>query len=225
MPWIETFRDDFTGTALDTSKWNTYYWRGRTYHANGELQYYADEALTVVNGTLRITARKTPMGGCAYTSGMITTLGKFSQQYGRFEIRCKLVKGKGLWPCFWLLPASKLWPPDMSVMECLGHEPTTVHLAYHYTDPTGKPATSSTYFTGPDFTAEYHTFCMEWSPGKLQFYVDNYERYHTNASPQEQMYLLVNMAVGGNFPGNPDATTIFPAEMRVDHIRVSQWED
>jgi beta-glucanase (GH16 family) len=220
--WVLTFHDEFDGDKLDTTKWNDQYWHGRT-HSNNEQQYYAPDGYEVSKGRLRFKGEKRSMGGKTYTSGMITSLDHFSQKYGLFEIRAKFPKGKGYWPAFWLLPITREWPPEIDVLEILGHEPEKVYFTTHWRDAAGKHQGKGFNYTGSDFSADYHTFSVEWKPGEVIWYVDDVERARSTAGvPDEPMYVIANLAVGGDWPGNPDATTRFPGYMDIDFIRVYQ---
>jgi beta-glucanase (GH16 family) len=156
---------------------------------------------------------------------MIVSHGSFAQRYGYFELRAKPPRGKGLWPAFWLLPKrTGAWPPELDVMEQIGSQPHTVLMAQHYRDPAGVPGKHSRTWTGPDFTAGFHTFGMSWSPEAVVWYIDGVERFRSHLDiPAEEMYLLVNLAVGGEVAGEPDATTRFPSHLEVDYVRV--WKD
>lgn len=220
-----TFHDEFNGTHLDTSKWNDCYPGGdRThYNANGEQEYYAPDGYRVHNGHLDLIAERRSMGGKPYTSGMICSYGKFSQMYGWFEIRAKFPKGKGLWPAFWLLPADNSWPPEIDVLEILGHQLNKVYMTNHYVGESPDHTGDSGSFVGPDFSAGYHTFALQWTPTSLTWYVDGIPRFHTEKYiPHVPMYILANLAVGGHWPGYPDQSTQFPAVMSIDYIRVYQ---
>jgi beta-glucanase (GH16 family) len=219
--WTLTFHDEFDGSTLDTSKWLDRYWHGRT-HSNNEQQYYAPDGYEVRDGSLRLIARRREMGGMPYTSGMVCGFDRFAQEYGRFEIRAKFPPGKGMWPAFWLLPADKKWPPEIDVLEILGHQMTTVHMTNHWKDPaTRKNLNEGGKWVGPDFGADFHVFAAEWSKGLIVWYVDGVERFRsTRGVPDGPMYVIANLAVGGDWPGNPDASTVFPGVMEIDYIRV-----
>jgi beta-glucanase (GH16 family) len=220
--WTLTFHDEFEGDRLDTTKWVDQYWHGRT-HSNNEQQFYAPDGYEVAEGRLRFKGEKRRMGGMPYTSGMITSLGHFHQQYGLFEIRAKFPKGKGFWPAFWLLPITKEWPPEIDILEILGHETNKVYFTTHWQDAAEQHKSEGTHWTGPDFAADYHVFSAEWKPGEVIWYVDGVQRARSTADiPAEPMYLIANLAVGGDWPGNPDASTRFPGFMDIDYIRVFQ---
>jgi beta-glucanase (GH16 family) len=221
--WHLTFHDEFDGHGLDLTKWNPRDPWGR--ERNNELQAYVENAFEVGDGVLRIKADKAIANYAgkerAYTSGMMSTYGKFSQQYGRFEIRCRIPKGKGLWPAFWLLPEPVGWPPEIDVLETLGHEPTKVYMTHHFNDENKKHASHGGSWVGPDFSAEFHIFAVEWSPQSIVWYVDGREHFRSSKTiPERKMYILVNLAVGGDWPGPPNAETRFPATFEVDYVRV-----
>jgi beta-glucanase (GH16 family) len=222
-PWRLVFQDEFDGPTLDTATWNTAYWWGRTNAGNNEAQYYADDAFELGNSTLRIKAERRSMAGFDYTSGIITTFGRFSQTYGRFEMRAKVPKGQGLWPAFWLVPQSKAWPPEIDIFEILGHRTNTAYMANHWKSATGAHQQTSDGYTGPDFSQAFHTFAVEWMPSEIIWYVDGVEQFRSSQGiPTEPMYIIANLAVGGNWPGYPDGTTPFPSYLEIDYIRAYQ---
>lgn len=223
--WILTFHDEFDGTSLDTSKWIDSYPHGARTHNNGEQEFYAPDGYDVSGGDLHLIAENTPDGGMPYKSGMIASYGHFAQQYGWFEIRAKFPAGKGMWPAFWLLPADGSWPPEIDVLEILGHEPDKVYMTNHWGQWNDHHSHGESWI-GPDFSQGFHTFAVDWEPGLIVWYVDGVERARsTEGVPDAPMYVIANLAVGGNWPGNPDATTHFPASMDVDYIRVYKRAD
>lgn len=217
------FNDCFNESWLDLNRWNIGLPWGRV--NRNELQYYADDAFDLVSlaSYNRIKAEPREMGGRPYTSGALNTRGRFSFQYGYAEIMVKVPRGKGLWPAFWLLAEGDDWPPEIDVFEIIGDQPNTVYMTNHWKSPTGEHLSTQGIFTGPDFTAGFHTFAVDWRPGEVIWYVDGVERYRTNQGvPAEPMYLIVNLAVGGDWPGSPDASTPFPATMDIHYIHVYQ---
>jgi beta-glucanase (GH16 family) len=215
--WQLTFNDEFKGSRLDTTRWSTEYPSG----SNGEMQFYAPDAFRVSDGILQIEARPRPMEGYPYTSGIIITRETFSQQYGFFEIRARLPAGQGLWPAFWILPATPNVPWEIDVFELHGHLPNNVFMAHHWLDGNGEHGRETQRFSGPDFTQGFHTFAVEWNAEEIVWYVDGVARARTREGvPAQPMFLLANMAVGGNWPGFPDETTPFPSYMEIDYIRV-----
>lgn len=226
------FQDEFNSTALSSTWSSCYYWRssGCTNEWNNELEVYLRENVSVANGQLRMTAKRQTATGYLqngtpktfnYTSGMVSSEGKFSMLYGYLEFRAKVVKGRGLWPALWLMSSNRTWPPEIDVMEYIGSTPDRVHMTNHPKD--ASPAQSFTH-VGPDFSLDWHTYAIDWRPGSLTFIVDGVPRGTiTSGVPSERMYLLANLAVGGNWPGSPDSSTPFPSTFAVDYVRV--WSD
>ncbi|MBI3878024.1 MAG: glycoside hydrolase family 16 protein, partial [Verrucomicrobia bacterium] len=208
--WVLTFSDEFNGTALDLKKWNPKDPWGR--ERNAELQAYVTNAFAVHDGTLAI---KCDRGRAEYagkmrhfTSGMMTTYQKFSQKFGRWEIRCRVPKGKGFWPAFWLLPEPLGWPPEIDVLEILGREPNRIHMTHHWHNPEKRLRSDTKDWVGPDFSADFHTFAIEWEADHIAWFVDGVERHRSMKSiPQVPMYMLVNLALGGDWAHAPDDTT------------------
>ncbi|MCX6928016.1 MAG: glycoside hydrolase family 16 protein [Verrucomicrobia bacterium] len=220
--WKLTFQDEFEGTALDLQKWNPKDPWGR--ERNNELQAYVTNAFEVKDGMLKVRAEKQDAFYSGkqrvYTSGMMSTYRKFSQRYGRFEIRCRVPRGKGMWPAFWLLPEPLAWPPEIDVLEVLGHEPNKLYCTHHFQDEQRKHKSDGGSWTGPDFSADFHEFAVEWSPQRIVWFVDGEEHFRSEKSiPHGKMYMLVNLAVGGDWPGAPDDKTRFPAALEVDYVR------
>jgi len=223
--------DEFDGTALDTSRWN--YEIGDA-QFNNEQQYYSafPENIKVENGRLVITAREDSLGTSSYSSAKITSQRKGDFRYGRFEARIKLPLTQGMWPAFWMLPTENvygIWPKsgEMDIMEMIGKKPGQAVGTLH----TGLPHTFiSGYYDlppGETFADTFHVFAMEWEPDSVTFFVDGIQ-YHqltpNEISPwapfQEDFHLILNLAVGGIWPGPVDSTTVFPQTMEVDYVRV-----
>ena len=238
--WKMLFHDDFTGNALDTSKWNTCFFNFHITgtqdctHDQSELELYQPANVTVSNGTLNLTAQKQNViaGGrsYAYTSGMISSgpatdgaPAKFSFQYGYMETRAKVPAGQGFWPAFWTLATDESYPPEIDVFEILGNTPTVDNMHYHWPDGSSEGADEGSEWAGPDFSAGWHTFAVDWEPGSLTWYVDGVARFHTGSHvTSKPQYLIANLAVGGGWPGNPDAGTPFPSALQMEYIRVWQ---
>ena len=215
--WQYTFGDDFNGTTLDTKKWNTNYPSGN----GGELQYYAPDAFALKDGILRIKAEPRQMKGYDYTSGIITSIDSFNQQYGYFKMRAKAPKGKGFWPGFWLLPATPHYPWEVDVFEIHGDHPNIAYMTNHWQDATEGHLAVTNSFTGSDFSEDFHVFALEWDPTALVWSVDNVERYRTTKGvPNEPLFVLANLAVGGHWSGDPDQSTPFPSYLEIDYIQV-----
>ena len=210
-----TFQENFYHGLLPY-RWSTTYGSG----GNGEMQYYAPEAVTVRDGILRLTATVQEQKGKPYTSGIVHTQERFAQLYGRWEVRARVPAGQGFWSAFWLLTADpKYRPQEIDIFEILGHNTTTAVQVYH---DTGIKERGEAY---ADFTA-WHTFALDWTPSALVWYVDGKETHRTRPGvklPSTPCFLLINLAVGGNWPGSPDSSTPFPSSLEVDFVRVWQW--
>ncbi|MCC6426539.1 MAG: glycoside hydrolase family 16 protein [Phycisphaerales bacterium] len=219
--WIPTWSDEFSGTTLDGSKWRA---ENAALVKNNELQYYHPSHVTLANGMMTIKSTDTPMGGRPYTSGLIETKGRFAQKFGRIEMRAKLPKTKGIWPAFWTLPAAGQWPPEIDIMELLGHQPYKMYMTHHWGNWPNVQSEHD-FFLGPDFSADFHTFRADWHPDRIEYYVDEVMRAkHESNIPQEPFYIIINTAVGGDWPGNPDGTTVFPQFFVVDYVRVYSYD-
>jgi beta-glucanase (GH16 family) len=237
--WELVWSDEFDGESVDRSKWEF------EVNANGggnrELQYYVTNNVRVQDGLLTIEARQERYAGREgtreYTSSRIRTRRKGDWLNGRFDIRAKLPQGKGIWPAIWMLPTDERyggWPHsgEIDIMELLGHEPKKVHGTLHYTDERRRHASKGKDLALRDgsFAEDFHVFRLDWEPLSMRWYVND-ESFYTatnwqsgiNAFPapfDQRFHLLLNVAVGGNWPGNPDATTKFPQAMVVDYVRV-----
>jgi beta-glucanase (GH16 family) len=242
--WTLTWSDEFNGpdgSAVDPTKWK--HDVGGTGWGNNELEYYTDgtQNAVVQGGDLVITATNEgasqyscSYGTCKYTSSRLLTEGLFSQQYGRFEARAQMPTGKGLWPAIWALGSNistVSWPAcgEIDFMETIGTDITTNHGSLHMPASYG-PTGTYTLPGGASFADAFHTFAIEWEPGTIRFYVDDvlYET-QTSAVPggdtwefEHPFFLLINVAVGGQWPGSPDSTTVFPQTLKVDYVRVYQ---
>jgi len=223
--------DEFNGGSLNTLYWN--YEKGGGGWGNNELQVYTDlkENVHLDSGYLHITALNP--SPAYYTSGRITTQGKKEFTNGKVEIRAKLPEGKGLWPALWMLGANFSnvgWPScgEIDIMESLGHEPSVSYGALHW-NLNGHTYVTGTYtLPAGKFSTEFHVFSLVWTPTRIKWFVDGnqfFSKIHTeiNGFPiRLPMFFIFNVAVGGNWPGNPDQTTKFPQHMIVDYIRVYQ---
>lgn len=240
-----TFEDDFDGPALDRTCWNVELhppgW------VNEELQEYVDndEVISLKDGQLLLRAveRVDETGKASYTSGRVSTQWKRDFTYGIFEARLRVPKGKGFLPAFWLMTTDEdrygQWPVcgEIDIMEVLGDQPRKNHGTLHYGLPHEQTQGTLTLDTG-DFSREFHNFAIKWEPGSIRWYVDGVEffraeswfsagtdgiRAYFPAPFDHDMYLILNLAVGGVWPGDPDETTDFDrAELAVDWVRVYQ---
>jgi Beta-glucanase/Beta-glucan synthetase len=234
--------DEFNGTELDNSNWTAETGDGCPNlcgWGNNELQYYMPPPNNVFfqDGKMIIEARAETYGGKNYTSTRIKTQGKRFFKFGRVDIRAILPKGKGIWPAFWMLPQDNVfggWPGsgEIDIMELIGSEPSKAHATVHFGPGPGSINISRTHTLsgGATYNDAFHVFSMEWEEDTLRFYVDDI-LYSTvtkadlgsNTYPfNESFYFLINLAVGGNWPGAPDANTTFPQWLIVDYIRIYQ---
>ncbi|GAA4536825.1 glycoside hydrolase family 16 protein [Amycolatopsis samaneae] len=237
------FTDDFNGPAgggVDGSKWN--FETGDNVN-NHERQWYTsgtNNAALDGQGHLVITARKENPGNyncwygrCEYTSARLATQGKFTQTYGHFEARMKLPRGQGMWPAFWMLGSdigSAGWPNcgEIDIMENVGFEPNTVHGTIHGPGYSGSAGVGAPY-NGPNFSDDFHTYAVDWAPGSIRWSVDG--KVYQTRTPADvhgnkwvfdhPFYLLLNLAVGGYWPGDPNGSTQFPQQLVVDYVHVT----
>jgi beta-glucanase (GH16 family) len=242
--WKLVWSDEFNGangSAVDSSKWVSE--TGGGGWGNDELETYTARPENAVqeNGNLVIKVlqeKYTGKDGIArdYTSARLKTLGKFSQTYGRFEARIKIPRGQGIWPAFWMLGNDidkPGWPAcgEIDIMENIGKEPALVHGTIHGPGYSGADGLSSTYAlpAGQRVADDFHVFAVEWEPNAIRFYTDDH--LYATRTPADlpkgtkwvydhPFFLLLNVAVGGGWPGNPDATSVFPQTMLVDYVRV-----
>jgi len=240
LVWSDEF-NEAAGSAPDPQKW-TFDLGGKGW-GNQELETYTGrpENVYIHDGMLVIQARRekfTGSDGIArdYTSARLKTQGLFSQTYGRIEARIKIPNGQGLWPAFWMLgnDEGKVgWPKcgEIDIMENIGREPSMVHGTIHGPDYSGGKGISATFSLPRDerFAADFHTYAVDWRPHQIQFFVD--DNLYTTILPtsippgarwvyDHPFFIILNVAVGGAWPGNPDATTTFPQTMQVDYVRV-----
>jgi beta-glucanase (GH16 family) len=234
--WVLTWSDEFNGAwgPVDGSKWN--FDTGNSGFGNNELEYYTnrtDNAFVDGNGNLQIVARRENFGGSNYTSARINTGGKFSQAYGRFEARIKLPSGKGIWPAFWTLGeniGSAGWPQcgELDIMEAVGDFSVNHGSCHGPGYSGGNPLTATFQDPSGSLADGFHVYALEWQPNQVQFFVDGslYETRTPADIPGKQwvydhpFFVILNVAVGGNWPGAPDGTTQFPQTMMVDYVRV-----
>jgi beta-glucanase (GH16 family) len=203
---------------------------------NNELQFYTDreENVKVENGFLLITARQEQFNGAGFTSARLITKGKLETQYGRIEARIRLPFGQGMWPAFWMLGddnnGTEIWPNigEIDIMENRGQEPTKIVGSVHGPGYSGGNAVSKDYVLENDrFDTGFHIFGIEWGPNYINYYVDDvlYNQITPNDVPGEWVfdrpfYIIVNLAVGGDFVGSPNNQTVFPQTMLVDYVRI-----
>lgn len=221
--WQLVWADEFDGQTINSGKWGIADHPGDT---NNELQYYAPDEAYLESGDLVLRSRERWHQGRSYTSGLVRSRDLFAQTYGRVEVRARLPGTQGIWPAHWMLPETGEWPPEIDITELKGQQPQTVYMTHHWGHWPNVQSNGSTY-TGPDFTADYHTFAVEWSPGRIEWFVDGVPRFQSSNQgvPAEPMYIILNTAVGGDFVGAPDGSTEFPQHHRIDYVRVYTRED
>jgi beta-glucanase (GH16 family) len=242
--WTLVWSDEFNGpngSAPDKTKWVVE--TGGDGWGNNELEYYTNRLKNVhqKDGNLVINALREKYSDRRgvtrnFTSARLKTLGKFAQAYGRFEARIKIPRGQGIWPAFWMMgdDIDKAgWPTcgEIDIMENIGKEPSLVHGTIHGPGYSGDKGITAPYGLPDDqkFADDFHVFAVEWEPQAIRFYVDNH--LYATRTPADlpagtkwvydhPFFLLLNVAVGGSWPGNPDASSTYPQTMLVDYVRV-----
>ncbi|TDP94024.1 beta-glucanase (GH16 family) [Labedaea rhizosphaerae] len=242
-----SFADDFDGPAgagVDGGKWQHEIGNGGDGWGNHELEYYTDGTANAAldgQGHLVITAKQESVGNCwngpcQYSSAKFSTPGTFTAAYGHFEARMKLPRGQGVWPAFWMLGdniSSAGWPNcgEIDIMENVGKEPGTVHGTIHGPGYSGAGGIGAGYTLpgGASFADDFHTFAVDWSPNQIVWSVDG-NAYETRTPADlngnqwvfdHPFYLIMNFAVGGYWPGDPDGSTQFPQQLVIDYVHVS----
>jgi beta-glucanase (GH16 family) len=238
--WALSWSDEFngpSGSAPDPAKW--VYDIGGNGWGNKELEYYTDSRKNSYadgGGNLVIKAIKEEFKGSQYTTARLKTQGKFSQAHGKFEARMKLPFGQGIWPAFWMLGddiTTVGWPAcgEIDIMEHIGKEPSTIHGTAHGPGYSGGEAIGKAIEIpdGKKASDAFHVFTIEWEPQQIRWYMDG-KLYHTLTPSNlpagkkwvfdHPHFLILNLAVGGQWPGYPDQTTTFPQTMLVDYVRV-----
>lgn len=241
LPGCElVWADEFDGTSVNPTKWEFQTGDGSQYGipgwGNNELQWYQANNATVANGMLTIQARQESAGGKSYTSARLRSRGRGDFLYGRFEMRARLPVGQGMWPAFWMLATDPsiygVWAAsgEIDIMESIGGSQVYGTIHYGDTAPANVFSGTSTFVAGA--TAGFHVYAVEWEPTEIRWYVDG-QLYSTKTSwfstggpyPAPfnvDFHLLLNLAVGGNFPGNPNGSTVFPQDYVIDYVRVYQ---
>ena len=231
--------DEFNGAVLNQADWNYELGDGCPNNCgwgNNELEWYtAGDNLYIQDGKMIIEARAESKGGKNYTSTRITTQNKKTFTFGRIDIRAKVPKGKGVWPALWMLGSNITtisWPKcgEMDIMELLGQEPSKVYQTIHYGPGPGSTQRTNSRISQTAYSDGFHLYSLNWELDKLQFLVDNVVLLETSKAEfggiaypfNDPFFFIINIAVGGNWPGSPDATTQLPQWMMVDYVRVFQ---
>ena len=232
--------DEFSGKTLNESNWT--YETGGSGWGNNELEYYTNGVKNtfLTGGYLVIEASKESFGTNNYTSARLKTEDKKTFTYGRIDIRAKLPKGQGLWPALWMLgnnisQSGYGWPAcgEIDIMELLGQDPRKFYSTVHWGQANSSfhDSKGSNYsLSSGSFYDTFHVFSMLWDSGKMQFLIDDYPYYTVNKSDittgtypfDKPFFFILNVAVGGNWPGNPDSSITFPQRMIVDYVRIFQ---
>ena len=241
--WNIVFQDEFEESEIDESRWTACYWwdrRGCTNLGTGELQWYRPDQRSIDDGMLRLWADEDPFEASdgenyRYRSGMVTsgrstndfdTLPRFGFTYGYVEARIRAPQGQGLWPAVWMLPLTHEARPEIDIVEVLGHRPEKYELHFHTRDDDGDRISFGGDYTGEELADGWHTVAVDWRPDAVVWMIDGVERWRVEELvPDEPMYLLANLAVGGEWPGAPDEFTEFPASFDIDYVRVWQRGD
>ncbi len=247
--WTLAWSDEFNGpagSAVDGTKWVAEIGNGSNGWGNHQREYNTNSTRNASMdgaGNLVITAIKESLGKkyrcwygeCQYTSARLKTQGRFEQAYGRFEARIRVPYGQGIWPAFWMLGnniQTAGWPAcgEIDIMEHIGREPYNVYGTIHGPGYSGAGGIGAPYtLTSARFTDDFHVFAVEWEPNQIRWYVDG-QLYQTRTPADlppgsawvfdHPHFMILNLAVGGYWPGDPDSTTVFPQKMYVDYVRV-----
>lgn len=224
--------DEFDGDGVNAEHWS--FQIGASGWGNNEWQYYRPENATVGDGTLKITAKREGYEGASFTSTRMRTINKADFTYGRFEARIKMTYGQGIWPAFWMMPTDDVyggWPKsgEIDIMENLGYERDRTHGTIHFGQNGHQYSGSSFQLVGgARFSDGFHVFAVEKEPNEIRWYVDDVLYMVQTADGiapefwpfEERYHFILNVAVGGNWPGYPDDTTVFPQVLEVDYVRV-----
>lgn len=235
--WNLAWSDEFNGTSINTSNWK--YETGGDGWGNNELEYYTNrsENARIENGNLVIEARKENYNGMNYTSARLKSQGLKNWTYGKVEARMKLPAGQGIWPAFWMLGeniSQVSWPKcgEIDIMEHINNE-SAIHGTIHW-DSTGNNTHAQYGAASPNIdVTQYHVYSIEWDASSIKWFVDGTQYLEANIANNingteefhKPFFILFNLAIGGNWPGNPDGSTPFPAKMYVDYVRVYQHGD
>lgn len=233
--WTLVWQDEFDGEAIDRDKWT--FDIGGGGWGNNEWQFYTDrpENIRLEDGLLVIEAHAEKFMGRNYTSARLKTQDISTWTYGRFEARMKLPYGNGIWPAFWLLGADinqKGWPAsgEIDILEHIGRQPTHVYATVHGPGYSGGNGVGGfTTFPSGSLSDEFHVFTLEWDPQEMRWYVDGQQYFSLTPADlpgawvfDHPFFIILNLAVGGNWPGYPDESTVFPQTLQVDYVRVYQ---
>jgi len=232
--WNLVWSDEFDGTKIDPKDW--VFDKGGSGWGNVEMEYYTDrpENARLENGMLVIEARQEQYDRLNYTSARINTHGLHEFQYGRIEARMKLPYGQGIWPAFWMLGSNASWPlgGEIDIMEYIGKTPDTVYQTVHGPGYSGAKGIGSHFIlTADSLKNDFHIYTIEWTKNEIHWYVDYQEVFKVTLDQipagtqwvfDHPFFIILNLAVGGSWPGFADDTTVFPQQLKVDYVRVYQ---
>ncbi|HUI30274.1 MAG TPA: glycoside hydrolase family 16 protein [Candidatus Acidoferrales bacterium] len=225
--WTLVWHDEFDSSGIDLRKWN--FEVNGNGGGNNELEYYTanPQNAYIDSGRLIIQALKQSYLGKDYTSARITTESKGDWTYGRIEVSAMLPYGQGLWPAIWMMPTDSYyggWPlsGEIDIMEMLGQQANKIYGTIHYGQSNQQRQGTYTLPSGRFFSNEFHLFAIEWDSVSISWYIDSTMYYKTYVGQpfDRRFFLILNVAVGGDWPGSPDYTTYFPQQMVVDYVRV-----
>ena len=232
--WNLVWSDEFNGTAIDPKNWK--FDKGGSGWGNVEMEYYTDrpENARVENGMLVIEALQEKYEGLNYTSARLNSRGLQEFTYGRIEARLKLPYGQGIWPAFWMLGSNASWPlgGEIDIMEFIGKTPDTVYQTVHGPGYSGgKNVGSHIALSVDSLKNDFHVYAIEWQENEIRWFIDDQEVFKVTPAQipagtqwvyDHNFFIILNLAVGGGWPGYPDSTTIFPQQLLVDYVRVYQ---
>ncbi|WP_226536324.1 glycoside hydrolase family 16 protein [Fictibacillus halophilus] len=223
--WRLIWSDEFNNES-SFDDWNLQDWPS---DKNGEWQYYTPENVKIDAGKLVIESKRERFKRRVYTSGALTTENRFEFTYGKIEIRAKLPKGNGIFPAFWLVNSMDgNWLPEIDIMENLGDSPNELYFVVHWQDSTGKRMRDFMHYTSDvmDFSEDFHLYSLIWERDKIIWLIDGQALFETKQfSPSNPLFIYLNTAIGGNWPGPPSTTDQYPKKMLIDYVRVYQKND
>ncbi len=225
--WGLVWSDEFNAATLDASTWIAV---DGAANVNNELEYYSPSEVYLENGNLVLRSEVRALGGRSYTSGEVRTGTKrLVSQGSAIEWRTQVPSGKGIWPANWLVASSctgiqgcgSAWPPEIDVLEMKGSQPTVNIMTHWWGSYPSQQYQTSTFDAGVDLSADFHTYRLEWFPDSILWLIDGVQRAkHTQNVTTGALQIVMNTAVGGNFDGAPNSTTVFPKYQRIDYVRV-----
>ena len=225
--WGLLWADEFDGATLDANTWIAV---DGAANVNNELEYYTPSDVYLENGMLVLRSQARAMAGRNYTSGEVRTGTKRLVSQGEaIEWRTQVPSGKGIWPANWLVASActgiegcgSAWPPEIDVLEMKGSQPDVNIMTHWWGSYPSQNYQTSTFDTGVDLSVDFHTYRLEWFPDSVLWYIDGVQRAkHTQNVTTGSLQVVMNTAVGGNFDGAPNSSTVFPKYQRIDYVRV-----